>query len=213
MVGQTDIHTHKHQPDYFFPATHQRKSLSIKAPILTHLSLYTDAGIVYHTALCQNRRFSSLLLYASGGIRTHDHSISDLAILPLSVRVERCFSRPYRSRHSCAKCKSQTTCHVPLTGVKGARPSLTLQLHLPTHGDYRLTMIESNPSTGLVCRPDERFLARLCAIARGTCQVQQIGLQQAPSSFRRSGASNQHSPVSIGPAVRAPEAKMLGHIH
>ena len=29
--------------------------------------------------------------------------------------------------------------------------------------------------------------------------------------FRCSGASNEYSPVPIGPAVRAPEAKMFGH--
>ena len=42
---------------------------------------------------------------------------------------------------------------------------------------------------------------------------QQIGPQPAPSSFRRSGTSKEYSPVPIGPAVRAPEVKMLGHTH
>ena len=54
------------------------------------------------------------------------------------------------------------------------------------------------------------FFAKVCAIARGTCHVRPIGLQIAPSSFRRSGASNEYSQVLIGPAVRAPETKMLG---
>ena len=34
--------------------------------------------------------------------------------------------------------------------------------------------------------------------------------QMAPSSFCRSGASNDYSPVSMGSAVRTPEVKMLG---
>ena len=33
----------------------------------------------------------------------------------------------------------------------------------------------------------------------------------APSSFRRSGASNEPPPVPIGPADRAPGAEMLEH--
>ena len=41
--------------------------------------------------------------------------------------------------------------------------------------------------------------------------VQPIGLQPAPSSFRRPGASNEYSPVLISSAVWAPETKMLGH--
>ena len=43
-----------------------------------------------------------------------------------------------------------------------------------------------------------------------TWHVQPIGPQLAPSSFRRSIASNEHWPVRIGPAVHAAEAKMLG---
>ena len=34
-------HTHKHRPAYFFPANHQKNSSSIKAPMLTHWSLYS----------------------------------------------------------------------------------------------------------------------------------------------------------------------------
>ena len=34
--------------------------------------------------------------------------------------------------------------------------------------------------------------------------------QMLPSSFRRSGESNEYSPISMGPAVRTPEVKMLG---
>ena len=81
------------------------------------------------------------------------------------------------------------TCHAPFTGVKGSQPSLTPLLHLPNHGDYRLTRTESNQSTGLACRPDEKIFVRVCVIAHGTCHVQLIGLQQAPSSFLSSGAS------------------------
>ena len=32
-----------------------------------------------------------------------------------------------------------------------------------------------------------------------------------PLSYRHTGASNEYLPVPIGPAVRAPEAKVLGH--
>ena len=43
------------------------------------------------------------------------------------------------------------------------------------------------------------------------CNVQPSGPQPTPSSLRGSGASIEYSPVVIGPAVRAPEAKMLRH--
>ena len=48
------------------------------------------------------------------------------------------------------------------------------------------------------------FFARV-----GTLHVPPIALRLAPSSFRCSGASNGAYPVTIGPAVRAPGAKML----
>ena len=62
----------------------------------------------------------ALFPYASYGIHTHDPSIIGKAILPSSVRVEQCLSRPNRASRSGAKCKSQITCHVPHTWQKGA---------------------------------------------------------------------------------------------
>ena len=53
----------------------------------------------------------------------------------------------------------------------------------------------------------------VCAIARCTCHVQLIGPQLASLSFRRSDASNEYSPVPIGPAVQAPEAKMVAQTY
>ena len=41
LNGHTDGQTDKHHWPNFFSATHQRKSSSIKAPMLTHWSLYT----------------------------------------------------------------------------------------------------------------------------------------------------------------------------
>ena len=87
---------------------------------------------------------------------------------------------------------------------------LVAQRRLPTQLSYRHTKFESNQSIGLASILVYNFLARVCAIARGTCHVQPIGLKPLPSSFRHSGASNEYSPVSIGQAVLAPEAKMLG---
>ena len=54
------------------------------------------------------------------------------------------------------------------------------------------------------------FFARVGTLARATCHVAPIDLRLTPSSFRRSGASNKPSSVPISPAVRAPDAKMLG---
>ena len=45
------------------------------------------------------------------------------------------------------------------------------------------------------------------------CHVPPIDSSQAPSSFRRFGASNGATPDPIGPAVRALFPKMLGHTH
>ena len=68
-----------------------------------------EAGIAYRIALCQNRRFISL----PGGIRTHDPFVTDKAILPTSVPVEQCLSRPNGTSRSGAMkefMKSLGTC-------------------------------------------------------------------------------------------------------
>ena len=104
---------------------------------------------------------------------------------------------------------NEITIHVTPTRVKAAPPSPTSRMR-PIHGDYQLTKFEPNPSSGLGCTLRYNFFARVCAIARGSCHVQPIGLKLLPSSFRRFGASNEHSPVPIRQTVRAPEAKMLG---
>ena len=111
-----------------------------------------EAGITYRIALCQNRRFSSLSLYASGGIRTNHPSVIDKTILPSSVRVERCLSRPNRTGRSGAKCKwvkSRATC---LSHVSKWRhhPHHLPQKNLlsPPHGGYRPTKFEPDPTIG-----------------------------------------------------------------
>ena len=104
--------------------------------------------------------------------------------------------------------RASHTCH-------GGATVVTPKTHThPSWLSYRPTMREPNPSIGLACSEAQLIFALgVCAIARGTCHVQPIESQPTPSSFRRSGASNEHSPVPIRPAVRAPEAKMLGHIN
>ena len=101
--------------------------------------------------------------------------------------------------------------HVPPARVKGCHRRLSKRIE-PTHGGYQPTTFEPNLSIGLACKPCYKFIARVCSIARGTCHVQSIGMKPAPSSFRRFIASNEYSPVPIGPAVRPPEAKVLGQI-
>ena len=103
----------------------------------------------------------------------------------------------------------EITWHVPAARARGAPPSAAPG-RLATQLSYRHAKFESNPFIGLACTLGYNFFARVCAIARGTCHVQPIGPKPLPSSFRRSGASNDYSPVPIRPAVRAPEAKMLG---
>ena len=75
--------------------------------------------------LRQNRIFSSLPLCASGGIRTQGpgHLYNRQDNLPVVWPSQRCLSRPNRSSRSGSKCKSQTTCRVPLTSAKGGPPS------------------------------------------------------------------------------------------
>ena len=106
----------------------------------------------------------------------------------------------------------EITWHVPVARAKGA-PPLVAQGHMPTQLSYRHTKFEWNPFIGLACSLDNNFFARVGTLARGTCHVAPIAPRLAPSSFRRSGASNGASPVPIGPGVRAPGAKMLGQIH
>ena len=96
-------------------------------------------------------------------------------------------------------------CHVTVACATHATPSVTPR-RKPTYSGYHSTKFEPNPSIGLACTLGYNFFARVCAIARGTCHVQPIGPKPLPSSFRRSGASNDYSPVPIRPAVWAPEA-------
>ena len=60
----------------------------------------------------------------------------------------------------------------------------------------------------LGCSPDSIF-PRGHAAARGTCLVARSATWPPPSSFRRSGASNEPSLVRIGPAVPALFTKPL----
>ena len=52
-------------------------------------------------------------------------------------------------------------------------------------------------------QPWHNIFRRVHAAARGTCHVARGATWPPPSSFRRSGASNEPSPVRIGPAVPA----------
>ena len=72
-----------------------------------------------------------------------------------------------------------------------ARPSLALRIK-PTHGSYQPNRFEPNPSIGLACTLGYNLFARVCTIVRGTCHMQPIGPNLLPSSFRRSGASNEY---------------------
>ena len=102
--------------------------------------------------------------------------------------------------------------HVPPTRVKGHHRRLPQQIN-PTHSGYRPTKFERNLSIGLSCNLGYNFFARGCAIARSMRHVQLIGIKSVLSSFNFSGVSNEYSPVKFGPAVRAPEAKMLGQTY
>ena len=95
-----------------------------------------------------------------------------------------------------------------VTRVNGAPLSTPPMDHIPPWW-LSAHKVEPNPSIciGLACGVGRLIYTRACTIARGTCHVQPSGPQPAPSSFCRSGASNEHSPVPIGLAVRAPEAK------
>ena len=63
----------------------------------------------------------------------------------------------------------------------------------------------------LTSRGARNFLVDLYGAARATCHVPAIDPRQAPSPFRRFGASIGATPVPIGPAVRALCPEMLGH--
>ena len=58
-----------------------------------------------------------------------------------------------------------------------------------------------------------KIIASLYAAACAMCHVPPIDSWQAPSSFRRFGASNGATPGPIGPAVRALFPKTLGHTY
>ena len=109
MLGETDRYA---RSDFVSLTQHCTKMIKTYATASTLLSL--EAGIAYRIVLCQNRRFISL----PGGIRTHDPSVTDKAILLPSVPVERCPSRHNRTSRSGALnefMKSLGTClwHVP----------------------------------------------------------------------------------------------------
>ena len=115
---------HGHASCFLQPSNDLLRGFSLYSFI--HQLIAHEAGIAYRNGLCQNRRFSSLPLYASDGIRTNDPSIIDKAILPSCVRVERCLSRPNRASRSGAKCKivkSRVTC------VTRAKKACDLHLH------------------------------------------------------------------------------------
>ena len=57
------------------------------------------------------------------------------------------------------------------------------------------------------------FFASLYAAACAICHLPPVGSWQAPSSFRRFGASNGAMPVPIGPVVRPLFLKMLEHTY
>ena len=54
----------------------------------------------------------------------------------------------------------------------------------------------------VTCRAARKFLVDLHAATRVTCHVPLIDPRPTLSSFRRIGASNGASPISIGPAIR-----------
>ena len=85
-----------------------------------------EAGTAYRIALCQNRRFISLPVFTSGGMRTHDPTIIDKPVSPPSFRIERRLSHPNRTLPFMRKDRNtEIIIHVPHTRVKGAPPSLT----------------------------------------------------------------------------------------
>ena len=63
----------------------------------------------------------------------------------------------------------------------------------------------------LTSRGAKIFLVDLYGAARATCHVPAIDPRQAPSPFRRFGASIGATLIPIGPAVRALCPEMLGH--
>ena len=108
---------------------------------------------------------------------------------------------------------NEITIHVPPTRLKGCHHSLPKQIE-PTHGGYQppcvgSTKFEPNLSFGLACTLGYNFFAGVCVIARGTCQVQPIGLKPALSSFRRSGASKKYSPSRLARLFRLQRRKCL----
>ena len=95
----------------------------------------------------------SQIFYLSGYavIRTHDTFTIDKAILPPSVRVDRCPSRPNQTLRLRAKTemmKSLFTC-LPHESRRRHR-RLPKQIEVK-YGGYQLTKFEPNPSIGLAC--------------------------------------------------------------
>ena len=112
--------------------------------------------------------------------------------------------------------KSEITCHVPLTRVNGALPSPPPKG--PAHAWWlsaHQVLAESVHWFGLQrCANDFCNFLQDCSWHLPRAQLPcATGPQPAPSSYRCPGTSNEYSPVPIGPAVRAPEAKMLGLTH
>ena len=124
-------------------------------------------GIAYRISLCQNRRYISL----PGGIRTHYPYVTDKTILPPSVTIERCLSRPNRTICSGTMnkiMKSLGTClwHLP----RGQHHRITKQILSP-YGGHRANKFELNPFIGLAYNFVKRFLQGFARshMARATC--------------------------------------------
>ena len=117
--------------------------------------------------------------------------------------ARRCLAGPNRSSRLATEhgiMKSRVACFLH---VQQGRYHRLPQWHVPTLGGYRPTKIEPNPSNWSDLQPWLNIF--FCDGLRDRT-VQQI----APSSFRRSGALNECSPIPIGLAVRAPKAQVLG---
>ena len=97
--------------------------------------------------------------------------------------------------------------HVPLKSVKGVHRLLPNGLSPPLVAISPPSLSRIHP----LVWPAPLATISLQGLAQShVARAKSIGLKLARSYFRRSGASNEYSPVPIGPAVRAPESKMLG---
>ena len=226
MLRQTDIQTNTGLTTFFQRPTRgnpRAKAFNAKASkpfYFLNLNLIwiwfenfdfeLEAGIACNIALCQNRRFISLPLHASGGIRTHDHTIIYKTVSPPSFRAERCLSRPNQTLCSCTKTEILKSLFTCLIHVWKGRNRWPPQLIKPTNGDYQPTKFEPNAPLVWSAPLATTFFVKVCALAHGTWHVQPISLKPILSSFRLSDASNEYSSVPIRPAARVPEANVFG---